>query len=302
MARITKRKTLTMVLQKLQYLIRSFANANQTKVCPNCGAKVFTVVDQKYFVTKLLKCTTCKLNFRFPTDSRKFSESFYNSDYHADYSEITKDITDLPHDSALQEMMKNNFYGKRDYSPFVKAVTKRSDSKVIDFGCSWGYSVYQLKNAGYDAEGFEVSRSRASFGRKLSVKIDSDTQAVRSGNDVILSSHTIEHLPVVSDLIDFAKEKLTKDGYLVCFCPNGSAEFRQRSEYLFHVNWGFLHPNYLDIEFAKLAFKSNPYLILTGDWKYDYDFISNWDQNSQVVGEKKDGEELLMIARPNIEI
>lgn len=44
--------------------------------------------------------------------------------------------------------------------------------RVLDFGCSRGCGVHQLKQAGYDAFGFEISRPRAELGRcELGVEI-----------------------------------------------------------------------------------------------------------------------------------
>lgn len=289
-----------MIWQKLQYLVRSTLNFNQVKQCPNCDGKSLQLIDTKYVVTKLYKCENCKLNFRFPVDSKEFSENFYQEEYKADYSTESKGITDLPSDEELAKMMANNFYGKRDYAPFVKALHKPPSAKVVDYGCSWGYSVFQLKKAGFDAEGFDVSMNRAKFGEKIGVKIHSDQQAVRQNNDVIMSSHAIEHLPVISDFVDFAASKLVKDGIFISFSPNGSPEFRAREPHNFHVNWGLLHPNYLDVEFAAHTFRKNPYLILTDDWRYNFTLLENWDGRSQIIGNKRDGQELLIIAKPNI--
>jgi hypothetical protein len=197
-------------------------------------------------------------------------------------------------------MMSRNFYGKRDYSPFIKALVKSGSPKIIDYGCSWGYSLFQLKNAGYDAEGFEISKVRAAFGEKIKVVIHYNFTEVRGNNDVIMSSHAIEHVPVVSDFIKFASMKLVKNGIFIAFCPNGSPEFRTRESHNFHVNWGLLHPNYLDVEFAAHTFRKNPYLILTDDWRYNFEQLAAWDGHSQIVGEKLDGQELLIITKPNI--
>ncbi len=289
-----------MLQQKIQYLVRSTLNITQKKQCPNCSHTKFDCLDTKYLVTRLYKCKFCKLNFRFPVDSKSFLEAFYQSKYKANYSDVTREITELPTDEDLIGMMKNNFYGKRNYSPFVKALLKSDSAKILDYGCSWGYSVFQLKQAGYDAEGFEISSARAEFGRKIGVNIHDKQSTVKNDNDLILSSHAIEHLPVVSEYIRFAATKLVHDGILISFCPNGSPEFRAREPKNFHVNWGLLHPNYLDVEFASHTFRNNPYLILTDDWRYNFEQIEKWDGRSQIVGEKLDGQELLIIAKPNV--
>jgi hypothetical protein len=296
--RITKKQ----MIQKLAYLLRSIRNVNQPRICPNCGMSSNTEIDQKYFVTRLLKCKSCKLSFRHPTDTRQFLTEFYQSSYHADYSNETLNITDLPSAEELKQLTKNNFPDKRNHSSFVAALLKSSEKRVLDYGTSWGYSVYHLRKAGFDAEGFEISKARAEFGRKLNVNIYSDPKMVPAGWDMIMSNHAIEHLPVVSDFVTFASERLKPNGIFMAFCPNGSPDYRKREPGVFHVNWGFLHPNYLDVEFAMTTFKDNPYLILTGDWDYDVNVLSAWDGRSQSVGERRDGKELLIISKPNIRV
>lgn len=49
-------------------------------------------------------------------------------------------------------------------------------------------------------------------------------------------------------------------------------------------------------------FRKNPYLILSGDWIFNSLEIQNWDGISQQTGLKKDGKELLIIAKPNINL
>lgn len=288
--------------EKLGYLLRSVRNFNRARVCPDCGGSVLNEIDRKWLITRLYCCASCNLQFRFPPDDPKFISEFYQADYKADYSNETHSITDLPSESELQSLMQRNFWGKRDHSRFIYALLRTYDARVMDFGCSWGYSIFQLKTAGYDAEGFEISRQRAEFGKKIGVNITHDATRIRQGNDLIMSSHAIEHVPVISEFVLTAAKALTKDGIFMAFCPNGSPEYRTREPDVFHVNWGFLHPNYLDVNFGCHLFRENPYMIVTGDWDYDLNELSKWDGQSQYVGERRNGKELLLIAKPNINI
>jgi 2-polyprenyl-3-methyl-5-hydroxy-6-metoxy-1,4-benzoquinol methylase len=288
--------------QKIDYLVRSVRNFNQPRVCPNCGAAQTAAVDSKYFITHLLRCANCKLQFRHPTDTQEFLNDFYQSAYQASYSSETRSITDLPDDATLARLMRENFPDKRNHTAFIYALLKTYAAGVLDYGCSWGYSVYHLKQAGYDAEGFEISRPRAEFGHKLGVNIHYRQDTVPAGLDMVMSNHAIEHVPVISDFVRFAASRLKTEGLFMAFCPNGSAEYRKREPGIFHVNWGFLHPNYLDVSFAAHLFRDNPYLILTGDWNYNTNILHTWDGRSQLIGEQKDGKELLIVAKPNINI
>lgn len=288
--------------EKIGYLFRSLLNFNQPRACPNCGSITNEVIDQKFIVSKLLKCADCKLRFRYPTDSKAFLNDFYQSDYQAHYSDETKSITDLPTDEQLVKLMKDNFPDKRNHSRFVHALLKNYSAKVLDYGCSWGYSVHQLRHAGFNAEGFEISRPRAEFGKKINVNIHYTEDSVPDGLDMIMSNHAIEHIPTISDFVKFSTSRLKQHGIFMAFCPNGSDEYRKREPEIFHVNWGFLHPNYLDVSFASHLFRNNPYLILTGDWNYDTEVLKAWDGESQQIGERKDGKELLIIAKPNFNL
>ncbi len=268
------------MMQKLHYFFRSLRNQGQAEICPNCGQDVYAIVDRKYLVTKLLKCLNCRLSFRYPRDTKEFLNDFYQSEYKANYSKETLNITDLPADGDLIKLMETNFPNKRNHAPCIHALLKTYSARVLDYGCSWGYSEHHLKMAGYDAEGFEISRSRAEFGKKINVPIHYLHKTVRNDLDLIISSHTIKYLPVISEFIRFSSEKLKTDGIFMAFCPNGSPEYRNCEPDIFHVNWGFLHPNYLDIEFAVETFKRNPYLILTGDLSYDVDTLFDWNDYS----------------------
>jgi 2-polyprenyl-3-methyl-5-hydroxy-6-metoxy-1,4-benzoquinol methylase len=279
---------------KLKYLARSIKNFNQSKSCPFCGSKKNEVIDTKYVFTKLLRCSDCQLQFRFPKDDPKFLEKFYQTEYSIDTLLITKQ----PSDEEVETLKKEGFPMVKHFEPYIDAITDQKNLKLLDYGCSWGYALYPLNLKGYDVMGFEVSRSRASFGKeKLGVNIVSDFKQVPAGFDFIFCSHVIEHLTDIQELIDNAKSRLKPGGLLMVFCPNGNKEYREREPDLFHVNWGFLHPNYIDTPFLQTAFKDYPYYIMTDDWEYDLSPLKNWDKNSQKVGDKKNGKELFITAR-----
>jgi hypothetical protein len=106
--------------------------------------------------------------FRWPKEDPGFSERFYQDSYH----EVG--TTELPDPVTLKTFIANNFAGSpRDIADQVGVLkTFLPQGRVLDFGCSWGYGVYQLKRAGYDAFGFDISRPRAELGRReLGVEI-----------------------------------------------------------------------------------------------------------------------------------
>lgn len=288
-------------MQKLNYLMRSVRNITQEKICPYCNGRDLDLVERKYLVTMLLRCRKCRLLHRHPRDSKKFLDRFYQEDYKVS----VEMMTDLPDDKALEQLKASNFSGLRDFLPIITAALRKpaADIKMVDYGCSWGYNVFKLRQDGVDAEGFELSAPRAGFGEeKLGVRIATTEDAIREGNDLLFSSHVIEHLYSIGDFIELGRRKLVQDGIFMAFCPNGSPEFQARRPGTFSVTWGSLHPNYLDIEFAQHVFRNHPYLLLTSDWPYNLDKIRQWDGRSQVTDTDRSGFELLIIAKPNINL
>ncbi|MDM8548990.1 class I SAM-dependent methyltransferase [Desulfobacterales bacterium HSG2] len=88
---------------------------------------------------------------------------------------------------------------EKDFSVKIATLKELMPSgTVLDFGCSWGYATLQLREAGYDAIGFEISKQRAEFGRiHLGVTIIDEYSNLNkfplSSFDIIFSSHVLEH-------------------------------------------------------------------------------------------------------------
>jgi Methyltransferase domain len=288
-------------MDKIKYLLRCIAGLFQKKYCPYCEKTELVLIERKYIVTALLKCKNCGLLHRHPKDTLKFLNQFYQSDYHVNVAMMT----DLPGPQQLKVLKENNFEELRDHLPFVDTLFPGRDNsfRMVDYGCSWGYNVYKLKKCGINAVGYELSVPRANFGKdNLEIEIYTEEKKIRNGNDMMFSSHVIEHLHSIQDFIKLSKTLLNKEGIFIAFCPNGSKEFQSRKPSLFRTTWGSLHPNYLDIDFASHVFKNNPYILLTSDWPYDSEKIKNWDGKSQYIDEYKEGYELLIIAKPNVEL
>lgn len=283
--------------RRVKYLIRSVSNLGQKKYCPHCNGTDLQQVDHKYFITSLFRCEACSLLHRHPKDNPKWLEKFYQKEYQI----ATHMITDLPSDEKLVTLKQNNFSDLRSLDSYIDALSFSKPVSILDYGCSWGYNVFKLQNSGYDAVGYEVSEPRAQFGQeKLDVQIFTKESEVPVEQDLFLSSHVIEHLADLSGFINYSKTRLKKGGVFMSFCPCGNQEYRDREPVTWHGSWGDLHVNLVDVEFAKEAFKDNPYLILSGDWEFNADEIKAWDGTSQKVGHKLDGKELLIISKPNI--
>jgi 2-polyprenyl-3-methyl-5-hydroxy-6-metoxy-1,4-benzoquinol methylase len=279
-------------MTKSQYLLRSLLRIRSAKICPYCKSNRHTQVDSKYILTTLNECAECKLMFRHPIDTVSFNRKFYQEDYEQ-HDGIT---TDLPSELELKELLSSNFAGSgKDYSDkieFLKTLSDKAAPSVVDYGANWGYTSYQLMQAGFKVQSYELSKPRATFGKKIGVNILTDENQLNSGVDIFFNSHVIEHLPDIKNMFELAKKLLTDDGFFVAYCPNGSADLKLKNPELFHNFWGQVHPNCLSAEFFATVFKDVPYLI-GSDGRSE---ISGWDKNSQQILDVS-GNELFVIAK-----
>lgn len=253
---------------KIEYFLSSLKKrvlGGHTK-CPYCKTDVShgRTIDSKYVVTKLVECPACKMLVRLPTDDIEESKGFYQEEYTQGYT------TDCPSDEELAKLIESKFVGaERDYSRYLRFfefLKISKDKRILDFGCSWGYGLYQMVQNGYYAEGFEVSVPRAKYGKdKLGVNIHSSGDQLSGSYDVIFSSHVLEHLPDFMLINHLYQHQLKPGGCFVAITPNGSTDFMRRDYNAFHQIWGKVHPVLLTDHFLNKNFKNDLYYLDSWD-------------------------------------
>ena len=284
--------------QKLSYLAACVRKRCMGKCssCPSCGWPDSVVVDRKFLVTSLRRCRNCRLLFRAPTTTPEENAAFYQRSYRSGFT------TDMPSDGELARYVDSGWAGTGgDYSVYIgvlQVVARPNGSRVLDFGCSWGYGTWQLRRSGFDAEGFEVSVPRAEFARnKLGLTVHTPSGGVSGLFDVFFSSHVLEHVPSVGKAIDFGMGLLRPGGLFVAATPNGSAGFRELSPTAWRKRWGFIHPNMLDDTFYRSYFAGGPILLASDP--YPMAKLHAWAAAPRgvCVADQLRGAELLVLAK-----
>lgn len=271
-----------------------FKRAGQTRICPSCGSHQALRVDRKGF-HGLYRCDACALQYRWPYETPEEMARFYQ--HHYSQPGLT---TDLPDADALNALLKSGFRGSsKDFSRVIELLgllLVPQGSRILDFGANWGYGVWQFRQAGFDAVGYELSEARSAFGTKLGVGVFSEWAQIeaRGPFDVVFSSHVLEHTPDPAAALRRKAGMLVKGGLLIAYFPNGSAEFRSADPTGFHRLWGRVHPVMLDGPFLRRALPEWP-LVLGAHTADDLARLHDWDRISSWSGNLSDGE-LMMIA------
>jgi 2-polyprenyl-3-methyl-5-hydroxy-6-metoxy-1,4-benzoquinol methylase len=278
---------------KLNYLITCTSHiASKDRLrCPSCSEETTKLVSRKYVVTALRQCSKCALLFRTPTTNSAENAAFYQESYSQGFT------SDVPSESKLKELIEKKFVGsEKDYSPYIKALEAlgvKPGARILDFGCSWGYGSWQMREHGYNTASFEISTPRCRYAReKLGLAAYDKLDDMPSGlYDVFFSAHVLEHVPSVSSVFDYARQKLKKGGLFLAFTPNGSNAFRRVQPKAWQKFWGMVHPNFLDDVFYRTAF---PDALLASD-PYNYAEISkSWGSGSTKHTLQLEGGELMV--------
>jgi SAM-dependent methyltransferase len=264
---------------KVSYLLRAIRDCHKRERsnCPSCGSNSGTPVQRKFLFTRLVRCASCRLLYRAPTDPPELYEDFYQHDYREGYT------TDCPSREDLQALLNNRFIGsQRDYSTkiaFIRALGVPGGARVLDYGASWGYGTWQLRESGYDTTGYEIGRPRARYAREIiGLPVYDSFEKIRGPFDVFFSSHVLEHITKLRDLISLALKLLRPNGVFLAFTPNGCRERTSQSENneeYRHI-WGLAHPVLIDAEFYHRAFAGRPKLLCTSP--YNMDEIGAWNK------------------------
>lgn len=255
-------------VNKILFALRAISKSiTQRANCPYCRSRDTHLVERKHYVLQLRRCSACHLSYRFPKDNTAGNHRFYQKAYRQ------STVTDLPSLAEIPFHISNRFQDVgRDLSEHLKAIQMIAPGggKLLDYGCSWGYCVYQFQQAGYDATGFEVSRPRVEYGQKaLQVNLTSEITSLPDASfDVIYSAHCMEHIPNPDIPMRQFQRLLRPGGHLFIYVPNCGGEEAEK----LGVGWGpmigekhvlALTPRFFAFNLPKygfqLQFSSSPY-------------------------------------------
>jgi len=244
------------VKAKIRYVRRILYHRwrGQPRICPYCGpSSTVKLVRRKKLIVEILQCQTCHLWFRWPADSPYEHADYYQNDFAEDTLQVI-----LPTEEQLQAFKSATFAGSPlDIHNKVRVLKAlRPAGRVLDYGCSWGYGTFQLQQFGFDAAGFEISKSRAAFARDHLglVTFDSldDLQRLPEKSfDVIFSNHVIEHVPNLAAIFLTLTRLLKEDGFVFHILPNFTGKMARSGYWLKWI--GEDHPIAPAIPFFEIA-------------------------------------------------
>lgn len=196
--------------------------------CPYCSSYLYSFIQRKKLLIQVRKCRACGLIYRWPIDDLGKSYNFYKYGYKE--HKIT-----LPSLETLEMLLQKKFkcteWDKTHRIDFMRHLIE-CRGKLLDFGCSWGYSTYQYMSMGFDVWGLDISRKRVEFGRiNLGLNLCSGWEELENTYfDVIIADHTLEHLYNFRETLEEFKMHSKVGSKLIIFVPNGNCSNGRRQD------------------------------------------------------------------------
>jgi len=282
---------------KLKYFVWAATRLGADRSCPACQSRRTTLIKRKYLVTSLYLCQDCRLLFRVPKCRPADNDNFYQQDYSQGFT------TECPNPNELEELKRTSFRGmEKDYSPYIailRALGLQAGCSLFEFGSSWGYGSWQLRQAGFRVYSCEISQPRARYAAEnLGCEMCTPEQLPEKV-DCFLSAHVIEHLTSPRILWDAAEKALKSTGILVVLTPNGESAmadvYKIKADKVrtreIHRAWGQRHPLLLTAEAFRLIAADYGFTGCAYSSPYDLQQIARGEQG------RLEGSELLLIAR-----
>lgn len=185
------------------------------------------------------RCSSCGLVYQAPRPTPAAIGAFYPPDYQP----YRKAIEDEPW--ALMRLMRRRKLADRRHLIERHLIDHRgaAPGKVLDVGCSTGLFLHEMVQAGWQAEGVELSEGAADYARRrfglpVFTGMLEDAPLADGSFDVVTFWDVLEHVYSPSTTLALAARLLKPGGLLLVHVPNWDSPERR----LFGRHWAGWDP------------------------------------------------------------
>ena len=238
----------------MESVICDLCHSDQSEVVTRQRDLLLEVTNDEFTI---VKCCRCGLVYLNPRPSKELLSSYYPTVYYppvqakvrTQFQQQAKKVS-----AQIKRWVLEDYYGypsnvSTGWSRIVRRILLwpdktlrelkgrhplpwRGEGKVLDVGCGVGGNLKALQDQGWEPYGIEISEVAAAHAREL-VTGNIHTGTLESAPfppqsfDLILMSHSLEHLPSPVEALRLVHRLLNGDGLLVVKVPNvDSLEFK----------------------------------------------------------------------------
>jgi SAM-dependent methyltransferase len=244
-------------------------------LCDLCQSDQYEVVTRQHDLLlevthdefTVVKCHRCDLVYLNPRPSRDLLVSYYPMVYYPPVQVKARPQLQQQakkFSARIKRWVLEEYYGYPSASPVGRSrvlrrillwpdktlrelrgrqpLPWRGEGKVLDIGCGTGGNLKTLQDQGWEPYGIEISDAAAAHAREL-VAGTIHAGTLESAPfppktfDLILMSHSLEHLPSPADALRRVNQFLKDDGLLVVSVPNvNSLEYKLFGRWWFQLD------------------------------------------------------------------
>ena len=190
--------------------------------CPICGQKEFenyktckdyTVSHEEFTI---VNCKECNFKFTNPIPDLDTLADYYKSEDYISHSDTTKGLI-----SKLYHLVRT-----RTLTQKVKLINSLvARGTILDYGCGTGMFLSECKKDKWKTIGIEPDNGARGLATKHQLKVfESKEELAKQPQletfNVITLWHVLEHVVDLRSTIDFLKDSLVKNGYIIIAVPN----------------------------------------------------------------------------------
>jgi SAM-dependent methyltransferase len=191
--------------------------------CPVCSSKNIkfkeNVIDRHYGNKgefELNECPECDLVFLNPMFTDSELAKFYPSESYYAFNQASEESTKKKWTHTLYQILWLDFKKNN--------IKETKEKKVLDIGCGTGWELFKYKQKGWKVAGVEPSKAACDTGNKQGLNIFNgtllDANFQENEFDLIISSHSFEHIPNPNETMMEIKRILKDGGELIMSIPN----------------------------------------------------------------------------------
>ena len=246
------------------------------KKCILCKNEKFQLISKKTRDSKkhkIIRCLKCDHIQLFPVPTLNDEKKFYDENLQ------DKNINDVGSiKRARRKMMPDN---TRRAELVSKIITKRS--RILEIGSGHGFFLDIMKKNGYDITGFEISKEKRKYSKKvtkvpvLDININEKIPTVKPF-DIVVLFHTLEHIidPVI--LLKNIKKLLKPKGKVLVEVPNCDDFHLGLNKFYKEFYWERAHIHYFNSKSLKTVINLGGFkgIKITGVQRYSIENFFHW--------------------------
>jgi len=246
------------------------------KKCILCKNEKFQLISKKTRDSKkhkIIRCLKCNHIQIYPIPTLNDEKKFYDENLQ------DKNINDIGSiKRARRKMMPDNIRRAKLVS---KIITKRS--RILEIGSGHGFFLDIMKKNGYNVTGFEISKEKRKYSKKvtnasvLDININEKISTVKPF-DIVVLFHTLEHIidPVI--MLKNIKKLLKPKGKVLVEVPNCDDFHLELNKFYKEFYWERAHIHYFNSKSLKTVIHLGGFknIKIIGVQRYSIENLFHW--------------------------